>query len=117
MRHGRQVGGVGLQQDAVQRDALDVFADGGFLESHHAADPHVPVAAEAAQAVEGFGAAAEGVEIAPQVQVAAVGDDGEKVLRSLPQMDVDGQVPGGGELQLGAESRLLLLLGVSILLL
>ena len=57
-------------------------------------------------------AAAERVEIAPQVQVPAVFDDPEEILRGFAEMDVDGQVPGGGELQLDAEG--LLLLGLEI---
>ena len=44
---------------------------------------------------------------APQVQVPAVLEDGEKVAPGVPEVDIDRKVPLRGEFQLDAESLLL----------
>ena len=90
----------------IERDAFHGVRERSFLESDDSADADGEFAAAAGAFID-LVAAREAVQDAPQMQVAAVFEDGEQVAPGVPEMDVDGKVPLRSEFQLDAEGFLL----------
>ena len=106
VRGGGEVGRIGLQHYPLQRDSGYVFPDSGFFECDHAAYAHVPVSGFL-HPLEELKAAAERVEVAPEVQVPAILQDFQEIFGRVAQVYVDREVPLRSQFQLGAERLLL----------
>jgi hypothetical protein len=103
VRHRRQVGSIGLNQDPVQRDVEDGLVQAPVLEGHHPTEGDI-VAVDQPRSQEG-GTAAERVEDAGDTGMRS--EDGGDVVVGLAGVNHRGLTGLGGETQLGFERGLL----------
>ena len=107
-RYRRQVGRVGLKQDALQRYLPDSLCDPSLLISEYSSYSDVPVS-EPRYLIEAFYASAICVENPSEVQASAFLQDVYYHSGGFPRVDYDRQRKAVGDFQLSAECFFLLL--------